>query len=674
MEEVLRSLIEDGALVKAGESWITTRSVTEIDVPDTLAGVLTARIDRLDEQVKRAIQVAAVIGRVFHRAVLEAVSDDIGDLDRHLTALVSGELIRERSSNEGDKEYIFKHVLIQETAYNNLLIQQRRIYHKKIADHLAQLYWLRGEEFASTAAHHYEQGEVWGRALTYNQRAAEAARNSFDNATAVHFYTKALDITGRLTDIDNKSLIDLYRGRGNLLKRLGKIEEARLDFERVLQLAEADQNQSIQMRALGELGKLHEGYEDFSQAGHYFERALELARVVDDKPGLVDALNQLADFTFNMGDLSKTGPYLHEALQIAEKLDNKQRINSCQDGLSAVMLYQGEINASIARFEELAQTWRNLGSYQELMRTYFYLASAYRLHGDYQRSDQICHESLEILDRFGDLNWVSQFRSMMAQNALAHGNFAEAEIHLVEMILVAERLGKGIWRSLGLTQQGYAQMLQGRMDEGWLKISQGVELAESIGSPMWASRARIISGVAERLRGNLAESIAILEREAQFTQQIGLAPDEVMALSELLETYVLAGEWQKLSQSIKHLRELTDACDMRASQAKTFWITAQLAHQQGETTAAIKVLQQGKEIAAEIGHRFQEIVVDLFMVRLYLAQGQLPMAEDHLAQAEAGFEQITHSLKDKASQRRFGKSNLGRELRKTQKKLGLERV
>ena len=83
-----------------------------------------------------------------------------------LGQLVAAELIREHP-NDTETEYIFKHVLTYETTYNILLLQQRRVYHKRIADHMAPMYYLRGEEYASIVAHHYEQGEVWDRALTY---------------------------------------------------------------------------------------------------------------------------------------------------------------------------------------------------------------------------------------------------------------------------------------------------------------------------------------------------------------------------------------------------------------------------------------------------------------------------------------------------------------------------
>jgi predicted ATPase len=73
VEEVIRMLIDRGDLVQEGERWTVQGEIESIDLPDTLQGVLTARIDRLPEEAKRALQVAAVIGRSFQVRVLEEV-------------------------------------------------------------------------------------------------------------------------------------------------------------------------------------------------------------------------------------------------------------------------------------------------------------------------------------------------------------------------------------------------------------------------------------------------------------------------------------------------------------------------------------------------------------------------------------------------------------------------
>jgi predicted ATPase/class 3 adenylate cyclase len=673
MEEVLRSLIEDGTLVKKGETWTMARSVTEINIPDTLTGVLTARIDRLDEPVKRTLQIASVIGRVFHRYLLAAVMEDSNHLDEYLEALLEAELIRERP-NDFEKEYIFKHVLIQEAAYNNLLLQQRRSYHKQIADYLAQLYWIRGEEFASTTAHHYEQSETWKRAVTYLMRAAEASKNAFDNVSAVNFYTRALDTSAKVENLSNKTLLEIYEGRGNLVKRLGKIDQAKADFEQILQLAGQDTDPVFQMRALSELGKLQDGYHNYNQVAQYFERALEIARMVEDKPGIVDTLNELGEFHINMGQLTQAKTYLDEALEIATELGNKQRITSSQNGLATILLHQGNTAASIKQFEELAQTWRNLGDYQGLMRAYIALTRAYTFQANYAKSDEICRDAMEILERFGDMNWVPQFRYYLAYSAFARGHFDTADAHIKETIETAQKLGKGIWHAIGLAYRGYYHLRQGLFETALLEIQQAVEMAEAIGSPLWTSRIKIVQGIAHRYNNNLAEAETTLTAIQQNIQTMGFLPDEATVLSELLEVYIAAGVWDKIPAKLERLQDLAILGDVKAYQAKALFISAQLANYKRDYEATIDLLAQAKNIVEATGDRLIEFAVKTNLAHVLSAQGQLKQAQTILQQAKKTLLQMADAIADEDRRQNFLSTYQDAQFQNIQNALDTERV
>ncbi len=617
VEEVLRSLIEEETIVKQNSHWAVARPITEIDIPETLTGVLTSRIDRLDEPVKRILQIASVIGRVFPRSVLKAVSDDVADsseqLDQCLNALVKAELIRERTDGS-EKEYIFKHVLTYETTYNTLLLQQRRYYHKRIADHMAPMYYLRGEEYASIVAHHYEQGEVWDRALTYLIRAAEASRAAFDNVNAVDFYTKALNISLLVSDLDPQTLPQLHEGRGRILKRLGRVDQARADFEQALYLAKANQNLTTQMRVLGELGTIHTGHHKFSQAAPYFEQALDIARRVDDKQGLVDTLNQLGEFKFNMGQLTAASAYYHEAMQIAQELGNTQRITSSQNGLATVILYQGELAASIERLENVARTWRDIGNYQGLMKTYGGLATAYNWLANYAQSNQVCRDALEIQERTGDLNWAPNFSFCMAQNALAQGNLHQAYDNFNQTTQTSLQLENSIWQTMGLLGTGYFHLIIGQPASALTQIEEAVAKAEATGSPLWASRARRMLGVVNRYQNNLAKAQTILEAELADMRQLGFAVDQVEILSELLELHLNAQQWDKIHPLVTRLIELIIPSSMKAHHAKTLRASAQLAVHHRQYEHALSLLLQARDIAINANNKLLETAVEVTMV------------------------------------------------------------
>ena len=136
VEEVIRALIDSRHIVRENSHWRARREIVDVAIPDTLSGLLSARIDRLPNDTKQVAQTSAVLGRIFtYRALAEVcaaapLSERIGDVESHLNVLTYEELVRERARNL-ELEYIFKHALTQEAAYNLLLIRRRKELHRR---------------------------------------------------------------------------------------------------------------------------------------------------------------------------------------------------------------------------------------------------------------------------------------------------------------------------------------------------------------------------------------------------------------------------------------------------------------------------------------------------------------------------------------------------------------
>jgi oligopeptide transport system substrate-binding protein len=193
VEEVIRSLIDRHAITLDARTgrWTARSDVGEIPIPDTLQGVLMARIDRLQEDTKRVLQLAAVIGRTFLHRVLAEIAVEERRLDRQLLTLQQEEMIRQRARIP-ELEYIFKHDLTREAAYNGLLKRQRRAFHRQVAETLEQLFAERVEEQAGLLAHHWERAGDAEKAIPYLQRAGDAARLMYSHEEAISYYRRAL--------------------------------------------------------------------------------------------------------------------------------------------------------------------------------------------------------------------------------------------------------------------------------------------------------------------------------------------------------------------------------------------------------------------------------------------------------------------------------------------------
>ena len=134
LEEIVRQLIDEGLLLRVGERWRARDGIADVEIPDTVQAVILARLDLLAPGERGVTQAAAVVGRVFWAGAVARLAEP-ADVDETLRTLRRRELVLDRltPSMAGDDEYIFKHVLIRDVAYESLPRKERARLHAEAA-------------------------------------------------------------------------------------------------------------------------------------------------------------------------------------------------------------------------------------------------------------------------------------------------------------------------------------------------------------------------------------------------------------------------------------------------------------------------------------------------------------------------------------------------------------
>jgi class 3 adenylate cyclase len=157
LEEIVRHLIDDGLLVREGDQWRASSGIDHVEIPDNVHAVILARLDLLSPEEKRVAQRAAVVGRAFWDGALAMLSQ-VDDLDAALRTLRRREFVLERvsSSIAGQREFVFKHVLVRDVAYESLPRKERGRAHADTAGWIERTSGERAGELAELLAHHYD--------------------------------------------------------------------------------------------------------------------------------------------------------------------------------------------------------------------------------------------------------------------------------------------------------------------------------------------------------------------------------------------------------------------------------------------------------------------------------------------------------------------------------------
>jgi class 3 adenylate cyclase len=461
LEELIRSLIDAGALTTGGDRLVATREISAVDIPETLQSTLMTRIDRLNAPFKFTLQRASVIGRIFqervlgclHRDEATKLADSLGELQRR-------EFVRlneDDAADKVDREYLFKHAITHDVAYNSLLLARRRELHKLVAETLEQLFPERLDDLSATLGYHFERAEAPARAIYYLEKAADRARATFANAEAIAFYRSAIAQIDRVREGDlAKSEIGarLNEGLGDILTLVGEHDEGRAAFDRSLACL-ADSSALWRSRIFRKIGHTHNWQRHYQDA----ERSYDLA----DK-----------ELEKERGD--KNSRWWEEKVQI-----QLERMH--------LLYWQG----MAAEMRALANQYRTAADEHgtPIQRSKFFLMQSLSLlTGSRYRPSEECltlaQRAVAASEGSPDLSEVPHIRFVLGLVNLFRGNFAEAITHCQTALEMARRCGDLVVEARCLTYLAVAHRRNGDVDlakelgDRTLALASKLQMAEYI--------------------------------------------------------------------------------------------------------------------------------------------------------------------------------------------------
>src|SRR5262247_1368819 len=294
IEELTASLRERGMLVRQNGEILWTGGAP-VEFPSTIQDIIRARIDRLEEPVKRTVQAAAVIGREFGLRLLTRISEVAAEIQHYLETLTQAELIHETRFFP-ELEYTFKHAVTQDVIYQSLLAKRRNDLHGAIGRAIEDLYANRRDEHAPILAYHYSRSEQQEKTIEYALIAGDQAARLYANAEATTYYEQALTMARGLPPAvqAHRSEIDAALKLAAVGMTRQHIERDRQNVEQARALAEQLPDEGRLAQALYWLGRLQYVLGDSAGAIEYAEQSLEIADRLGDEALAAPPVNLVA--------------------------------------------------------------------------------------------------------------------------------------------------------------------------------------------------------------------------------------------------------------------------------------------------------------------------------------------------------------------------------------------
>ena len=545
VEEMVRELLDRKALIREDDRYISRQPIDHLDIPGTVQGVLAARMDRLSEDLKGTMQVASVIGRDFAYKILRSIMELGDELRAHLTNLVGIEVLYEKALYP-ELEYIFKHALTQEVAYESLLKQRRREIHGRIAQAIEELYTDRLEQHYELLAHHWELSDSPDRSIDYLVLAGEKSNKSLSAHSALDFFSRALNQIERSDEAPDPNLmLRIREGRAGPLHTMGKIEESFQDFKEAIRLAREVGDQQGALRCLTGISLLIYNTKLKDEAPYFAEQGLELARVLEDR-GAEARLMAGDAYWHHVWQGSSEYKTLYHALSIAKESGQPATLLQIRLILAHLERWRGNTQRALEQLEgtvEMVQSVFNIylasmgsflrgmaltdvGRYNEAIRflsqwidimeqnsIYLNLGRCYNCMGwvyaelyDLEKAFRLNNKALENVVTlrkspailYSALEMQSMAEVNLMENKFEMGKVDEAMEHIIRFEEVSANLDYDFMRHRWLTRmkdlKGNILLSQGNLDGAAELAKQCLKAAKKRGMKKYIGRAERLFG------------------------------------------------------------------------------------------------------------------------------------------------------------------------------------
>lgn len=491
--ELVRALLDERALVRAGSTWRMRTGWSPSGVPETVERLLSSRIDLLDPEPATVLSAAAVVGRLVRLPILRAVAVD-PDLDRHLDALVDAGFLDPTSDSE-ETAFAFRHALVQEVAYGRLLRRRRTELHRRVAEVAEDLYG-DGDDVVELLARHSYLGQRGPVAVDHCARAGRRAAALFANDEAVGHLRRAVELAG-----DGAAADDVRLALADLLALVGDYDEAlavyRSLHERTTQsiVGEADVLRKVgayaEAEALLEAGIAAAGGET-PHAARLWHR-LGWTRAVHGSDGATSALQTAVRLA---GDDLRT---MAAALVVLVRscLDDKRVDDAVQYGTFARLLHE------------------RLGDVRGLGAALRALGDALGASGRLDEAAAVLQRALELARRTGDVEEAAGTLINLGVLEAARGDAAAAAACDRRAVAEFERIGHGAGTAIAYGNLADKLVQLGELDEAERCCARALEHAAAIGHGLCTADVTLTLARLREARGDLVEAVILADDAAR---------------------------------------------------------------------------------------------------------------------------------------------------------------
>jgi class 3 adenylate cyclase/tetratricopeptide (TPR) repeat protein len=619
------------------------------ELPDTVQGLLAARLDSLAPLERHLVSHASVVGRTFWEGALAGVAAaEGGNLHEALATLREKDIIvpGEGARLEGEQELAFKHVLIRDVAYEMLPKAVRAYKHFEVGGFIEQRAGERRDEVVALLAEHYGRAATLGeevrleeaelaplraKALEFIEAAGDAASALYSNQEALAHYAAAAALIAN----DDARLARINEKQGDLALRLGRVDKAIAVWERALE----HHHEHDDLEHVAELHRkigaalAHKG--ERTQAIQHHQQGINLIKDGPPSLALVRLYEEAAWLYMQVGDNMLAIYASEKALRLAERLGEVRAASRAHGIFGRVFGRIGDTakaRENLERAIELAQDSDENITVLAMMALGHHLEN---VEGDYAEAEPSYTQALTLAKRIGDVPAQIELHAALAQLAFYRCDWEQAERLNDASAELAEREGLIGKMCLPYTLRGLLSWRDGDWETSAQLFNEAVLLADQVGWSEVSVSALLGLAVTHSDRGDFADAESTIARALEVCERAGLIGQSIQATSMRASMLALAGEHASAREAAEQAATLVGRVHYPLGDAAVLEARGMT----GELPDALELLRGGRDAWQQLGRPLDAARCELMLGRR-LHEHREPTAEETLEAAARAYEQL----------------------------------
>jgi class 3 adenylate cyclase/tetratricopeptide (TPR) repeat protein len=489
LKEIVNALMETKALIRQEGQWSFSEPLQQSNIPSSIRGVISSRLDRLTPMSRRVLKEASVIGRSFSIKLLGRIMQESSNLQQAMTELVKSNLIHPLRV-DSKSEYAFKNALFQEVSYKRLLRKERREIHERIGLAIEDGFGHEMPEPEPTLAYHFQRGENREKAVIHLIRSGEKALQKYALASSHRYFKKALELVGQkevqMIEIVNKWAFAFYY-QGNNRDLLGLLQHHR---------PTADKLEDPAQRGMfyAWLGCAHWHKGAFKSAYRHLQYALQLGKSCNSRDIIGYACAWLSWVCTEIGQPGEAIDYAKSAITIYETEDVDPYIFfNAQAGKGYACWHMGKKDAAHQVGQKLIEFGQKRSNPRSQVLGHCCLGWSHLVAGDIESATRCFDRAVAVSAD----PWYAKFPKLaMVYGYASCGQIDTAEEKVNEILAFSEASGIDFLGAPANFFNGLIQVVKGDLNAGTTTMESQLREWQKSGSRLrFASFAQILGQV-----------------------------------------------------------------------------------------------------------------------------------------------------------------------------------